>query len=244
MSMVAFVAQCGDQADSIMKEFAPFVTGTRVLLLLRRHKEGGSNNEYRRRLDRQVSHSPEQFKKALFLMLFAKYLNQDAGDYRIYVTACPRDIRKAELKFKQETLDNDFSGGENKRFFWEHLDDKWVSALMSSNPVKDSALFLADLDYPASLEELGCSVCGLRMTNWDRPEEKYRCIGGQPHEGVTGKPDITAGPLKWCGENGVEVVKQYPTKNGWHLLLKPFNLTKWPKEFGEIKKDPLILLHW
>lgn len=51
-----------------------------------------------------------------------------------------------------------------------------------------------------------------------------------------------------CGETlqalvGVDIVKLYPTKNGWHIITKPFNYTqiKLPKNV-EIKKDALLLL--
>jgi hypothetical protein len=40
----------------------------------------------------------------------------------------------------------------------------------------------------------------------------------------------------------VEVVAKYLTKNGVHIITKPFNPNQFHSEFGEIKKDALLLL--
>lgn len=40
----------------------------------------------------------------------------------------------------------------------------------------------------------------------------------------------------------VEVVCMYKTKNGLHVITKPFNPNLFNNEFGEIKKDALLLL--
>lgn len=57
---------------------------------------------------------------------------------------------------------------------------------------------------------------------------------------VEGK-DIHGEVLKHCAELGVEILKPYKTKNGWHVIVKPFNPSLW-KHTSEIKKDALILL--
>lgn len=52
--------------------------------------------------------------------------------------------------------------------------------------------------------------------------------------------------LRAIGDNGLEqkVIKRYPTKNGWHIVMDPFD----PKLMGpmakNIHKDGLILLHY
>jgi len=43
---------------------------------------------------------------------------------------------------------------------------------------------------------------------------------------------------------GAEVVAKYPTKNGIHIITKPFNPNLFNSEFGEIKKDALLLLDY
>jgi hypothetical protein len=54
--------------------------------------------------------------------------------------------------------------------------------------------------------------------------------------------DVHGNALKWFAENGVEIIHQRPTKNGWHVLTKPFNPTTYPSNAGEIKKDGLLNL--
>lgn len=49
--------------------------------------------------------------------------------------------------------------------------------------------------------------------------------------------------IKKIAELGIEEVKRYRTKNGWHFVVKPFNLALWDCH-GEVKKDPLILLDY
>ena len=42
----------------------------------------------------------------------------------------------------------------------------------------------------------------------------------------------------------VEIVTEYPTKNGTHIITKPFNPNLFNNKFGEIKKDGLLLLEF
>ena len=42
----------------------------------------------------------------------------------------------------------------------------------------------------------------------------------------------------------VKVLLKYPTKNGWHIITEPFNPALWNGNFGEIKKDALLLLDY
>ena len=202
----ALIADLEKKVDDIMVEFSQFTDGTRVLLLLQRAKEGGHNKEHKRRRARAVTHTPDQFKRALLELLLLQVTI--AGEYRVYLSASPRDVRKAEMEFKQQMLSVDFAEGENKRFFYEHIDDKWISALMSTNPVKDSGLFILDVDDPEV-----------------------------PH-------DLLGDVLTWCATNSVEIVKQYRTKNGWHVVTKPFNRSLYPFGFGGVRVDGLLLLSY
>ena len=62
--------------------------------------------------------------------------------------------------------------------------------------------------------------------------------------------DIDEGTKKTIGEiidridSITDVLLHYKTKNGYHLITKPFNLELLDKEYGEIKKDGLILLSY
>lgn len=56
--------------------------------------------------------------------------------------------------------------------------------------------------------------------------------------------DLVGDVLKWCAENKIETLKQYRTKNGWHVVTKPFNRSLYPRELGEVKVDGLLLLSY
>jgi len=43
---------------------------------------------------------------------------------------------------------------------------------------------------------------------------------------------------------GAEIIKKYQTKNGVHIITKPFNPSLFNGKFGEIKKDALLLLSY
>lgn len=143
-SLKATIEELEKKADSIMEEFSKFTHGSRVLLLLWRHKESGPTNEYRRRRAREVVHDLDQMRKALIKLLLLQACSP--VDMRIYMSASPRDLRKAEMEFKTQILNMDFAGEVNKKFFWENLEEKWISSLMSSNPIKDEGLFILDID--------------------------------------------------------------------------------------------------
>ena len=59
-------------------------------------------------------------------------------------------------------------------------------------------------------------------------------------DNIEGK-DTYGESLKECEKLGVRILKTYQTKNGWHIITKPFNPSLWKLE-SEIKKDALILL--
>lgn len=51
--------------------------------------------------------------------------------------------------------------------------------------------------------------------------------------------------LQILEEIGVDVVFQYPTKNGWHIITQAFNPTMFPHtENVEIKNDSLLAIAW
>lgn len=55
--------------------------------------------------------------------------------------------------------------------------------------------------------------------------------------------DSSAEALKEAERVGVEILKTYKTKNGWHFVTKPFNPALWTHK-SEVKKDALILLNY
>lgn len=57
-----------------------------------------------------------------------------------------------------------------------------------------------------------------------------------------GEGDVTAPALMWLAKNQIEVIKQYKTPNGWHIVTPPFNPNDFHAPGCEIKKDGLLLL--
>jgi len=60
-------------------------------------------------------------------------------------------------------------------------------------------------------------------------------------EEVTDK-DCSSYARKNLEKIGAEIVYEYPTKNGIHIITKPFNPNLFNSNFGEVKKDSLLLL--
>jgi len=190
------------QTQHLMEEFSDYTGGVRVVFLLHRGKEGGSNNhEYKRRSLRLITHNEKELKDAIRKCLtLQKTTHQEC---RVYMTVNPRSLRNGEYIFKKTQLETDFGDETGKRYFYERLEDKWISALVQGKPPKGCAKFILDVD--------------------ERDNSKA---------------------LSFCGENHIEIEKAYATKNGWHLIVKPFDVSICPREIADVQKEGLILLSY
>ena len=142
--------------DYFVGDFAEYLEGTRVFLLLQRGKEGGhQNSEHKRRALRLVTHTPDSAKRALRMMLTLQATTHP--DHRVYMSVNPRSIKNAEHVFKRDMLEVDFESGENKQYFFERLEDRWISAMMKAKPPKWTMRFIIDVDQKDDAEAL--SVC-------------------------------------------------------------------------------------
>ncbi len=196
-----FIQNIERKAEGILSDFSSFTHGTRVLLLIERSKDGGSNKEYQRRSMRLVTHTKESLTRALTQMLTIQHtLNTK---HRIYMTASPRDTKRATFEFKKAMLESDYGGEEQSVYFWERRDDRWISALVKTKPPKNETVFIIDVNT-----------------------------------------QDTSDTLKKISEINIEVLKSYPTKNGWHYIVKPFNTELWDVKETEIQKEGLLLLSW
>lgn len=87
-----------------------------------------------------------------------------------------------------------------------------------------------------------------RQKLFERVIKSSRHILMQPSSAVTSlfiidiDKEIISGELPKINEH-TEILKIYKTKNGWHVVTKPFNPALYKGE-GEIKKDGLILLKY
>lgn len=188
--------------EHLIDEFSDYTGGVRVVFLLHRGKEGGSNNhEYKRRSLRLITHSEKELKDAI-----RKCLTLQKTTYpecRVYMTVNPRSLRNGEYIFKKTQLETDFGDDTGKKCFYERLEDKWISALVQGKPPKGYARFILDVDTKDNTKV-----------------------------------------LSFCGENHIEIEKMYSTKNGWHLIVKPFDVSLCPKEIADVQKEGLILLSY
>lgn len=143
MSLTALRELAHEKAELTYNKFKDFSTGTRVLLLLLREKDGGGNTDFKRRSIVEVTHNTEQFEKAIHKMVYFSMCSPEP--YRIYSTVNERDLVKAERIFKQQMLEMDFVPELNKRVWYERFESRWHSALMQDNSRKTSA-FMLDID--------------------------------------------------------------------------------------------------
>ena len=132
-------------------------TGTRVLLLKGRNKDGVAE----KRSIQRISHNSEQF----YLALVELYNLSREGE-RIYASASTRSMSKAIRKFKERVLESDYNPEPQK--FFQDLDNKWVSCLMSPE-VQQDKIWLFDCD---SEDELDIARLGLSK-HYDRPMAPY-----------------------------------------------------------------------
>lgn len=80
---------------------------------------------------------------------------------------------------------------------------------------------------------------GALMTPSSRmKDESYFIFDVDDEEGR----DVMGEALGGIGEAGAEIIMQYKTKNGWHIVSKPFNPNTFSVPGVEIKKDGLLLL--
>lgn len=191
------------KVKDIMDDFNEFTDGARVIFLMERKKDGGHNKESRRRMMLDITHSPEQYAKALYNMLIMKYF--DGRELRIYASVNDRDLKKAERQMKMKLLEADFGSEEQKYYFYRRFPTRWVSAIMKDQS-KNTEYFLLDID--------------------DRKEEDE--------------------VLRFLAENDIKIIKKYPTKNGIHIITKPFNPALKPQHLigTDIKKDDMMLLSY
>jgi hypothetical protein len=56
--------------------------------------------------------------------------------------------------------------------------------------------------------------------------------------------DVMGETLTEISRLNVTELKRYRTKNGWHIIVEPFNIGLWNVDGVEVKKDPLILLNY
>ena len=133
------------KVNSFMEEFKEYTEGTRILLLIQRSKDGGhQNSEYHRRALRMISNSSDEYRKCLQMMIMLQSTTHTT--HRVYATVNPQSLKNGERVFKIKMLESDFSSEDQKQTFYERLEDRWISALVSSKSPKNTQKFIVDVD--------------------------------------------------------------------------------------------------
>lgn len=122
-----------------------FSSGVRILMRLRRSKDGGKGN-VDRHAKKVVTRGEADYDTQLFRLL------QDIlPEERIYSTVDARDPKKALRTFKQLQLDNEYNPSPEDFYF--DIKNRWVSSLQQPS-ARATSLFLWDCDDVQTYEDL------------------------------------------------------------------------------------------
>jgi len=134
------------------------------------------------------------------------------GGYRLYGSVDSRDFRAAQREFSLRKVNVDFTPEAIR--FYRDLKNQWMGSL-SQNSARASKLFLFDVDDPseAARKEVADSI---KMAHLADP--------------IVG--DTAPSPI----------IHSYQTKNGWHIITKPFNPHLLPQSHQEMRKTNAMML--
>lgn len=123
-----------------------FITGTRVLLLKGRHKDG----EHEQRCIMRVTHDSDAFTRALGDLYVIRRDHE-----RIYATANRRSVKRAARIFKQRQIDAQYD--QDEEMFYRAIDARWASCLMQMT-VRDDKFWMFDSDSEGESAEIEAAV--------------------------------------------------------------------------------------
>lgn len=174
--------------------------GWRMILLIRRSKDGGHNRpDYH--AHKILVKGEEEYLQALVKLREIRDTKDEPEKWRIYASVNARNIQKAIRKFKFDMLESDFYDEYSHNKFYVEIENRWHGAVMIPSS-RDETMFLIDVDY-----------------NYGERARDVKQI------------------LK---NAGVDILFSYPTRNGRHIITKPYNPNLTPTL--EIKKDGLMYI--
>ena len=188
--------------EDIIQQFKNNSDGIRVVLLIHRSKEGGSNNKFKRHLRKIITTNSDEFFEAIKELKEIKDNSKD--ELRIYASCNNRDLNKAVRLFKEQQLATDYDPGNKTQSFYLDIKNRFISCLMNKS-CRNEKNFLFDLD---EIDE---------------------------HSFVSVKNIIA---------KQTDILNFYKTKNGYHIITKPFNYYKNLDEeiIKTIQTDSLMLI--
>mgnify|MGYP000924657878 CR=1 FL=1 len=186
----------------IIEKFKNNSDGIRVVLLIHRSKEGGSNNKFKGHLKKIITTNSNEFFETVKELKEIKDNSKD--ELRIYASCNNRDLNKAVRLFKEQQLATDYDPEDKTKSFYLDIKNRFISCLMNKS-CRNEKNFLFDLD---EIDE---------------------------HSFITVKNRI---------EKQTEIILWYKTKNGYHIITKPFNYYKTLDEniIKAIQTDSLMLI--
>jgi hypothetical protein len=95
------------KAENLCSQFYDFTDGARMILLLQRKKDGGSNDEDRRVFESYITYSREEFKIKLKNLLWLKTMSK--LPLRVYLSVNSRDMKKVVRYIKTSLLEADYA---------------------------------------------------------------------------------------------------------------------------------------
>jgi len=190
--------------EDIKKQFNNNSNGIRVVLLIFRSKEGGSNNKFKRHLKKIITTNSDEFFDTIEELKKIKDSSEDS--LRIYASCNSRDINKAIRLFKEQQLATDYDPNQKAISFYLDLKNRFISCLMNKS-CREEKNFLFDLD--------------------EIDDHSYQSV------------------YKLL-EKKTEILNSYKTKNGYHIITKPFNYYKNLDEdiIKTIQTDSLMLIDY
>ncbi len=190
------------KAKDLTEEFVDFTDGIRMIMLLQRKKDGGSNKEEKRVFETYVTYSTEEFEDKLFNLLLIQAANKNT---RIYSCVNARNQKKIIREIHESLMEH---------YYADEICANSISKKIIKNPrhfvmqpkTKETSYFIIDVDDVDGADALGDAL--YEMAQLD-----------------------------------VQEIQRYRTKNGWHVIVHPFNLALW-SGVSEVKKDALLLLSY
>lgn len=189
-----------------------FKEGVRILMRTWRNKEGGNlGGRPDRKCKKLVSRNPKEFDECFNILM-----GDRVGMERIYSSVDQRDMEKGIRIFKQRMLDSDYYKKDERHGFYIDVYNRWISSLQSPQARKEKT-FMVDVD-----NDKKCGICEGKgehgFVNCGVVVKCKNCNGN----GFINEEDAIRKEIK---EKGLELMHEYPTKNGIHFILKPFNPT-------------------
>lgn len=133
-------------ANRIIKEYAEYTDGVRVLMLLDR-SIGNTNKGSKRWLNKLISTNPIEFHKCLIKLLSLQYYLND-HHIRLYSCLNSRKMDSAIKLFKHKQLD---VVNDNEYSFYKNINDSFCSCLMAPEN-RAYKLYMLDIDSEDTLE--------------------------------------------------------------------------------------------